>query len=173
MDKKSYFFKVNLIKMGNLYGTYRITLDAKRRIALPAKLYYAQPDGLRDKLYITRGIEKCITGYNWEEWQKFLNNLNKLKIDETTKRKIKRRFIGGAAEGDLDKQRRMIIPDHLVAHAELVEEREILVVGCGNTIEIWNPDLFEADGVAAEEAIQKTLSQIPLDIDELLSPEPN
>ena len=159
--------------MGNLLGTYPITIDASRRLALPSKLYYAQPDGLRDKLFITRGIDKCLTGYNWQEWQKFITNINKLKIEETTKRKIRRQFIGNAVEADLDKQRRIIIPDLLAAYADLTENMEVLVVGCGGTIEIWNPVHHAADAAAAEGPIQETLSKIPLDIDDLLSPEPN
>jgi len=159
--------------MAGLQGTYSVSFDSKRRLAVPAKLRYALPDGLRDKLYITRGIEKCITGYSWDEWQKFQTILNKLKIDETTKRKIKRQFIGRAAEVDLDKQGRLIIPDDLVNYAELQSCEEVLVVGCGTTLEIWNPRLFEEDGASAEEAIQKTLGQIPLDFDELLTMQPN
>jgi MraZ protein len=159
--------------MGNLYGTYRVTLDVKRRLAVPAKLRYAFPDGLRNQIFITRGIEKCITGYHYEEWQKFQTILNKLKIDETSKRKIKRQFLGRASEEVFDKQGRIILPDDLVSFAELENSSEVMIIGTGNTLEIWNPRIYQEDGAASEEIIQKTMGSISLDLDDFYTPDPN
>jgi MraZ protein len=164
------FIKRDQNKMGILYGTYHLTLDSKRRIVLPAKLYYAQPDGLRDKLYLTRGIDKCITGYNWEQWNTRLTNFNKLKINEKNKDKLNRLFFSSADEGELDKQRRMVVPEHLVAYAGLQEDGEIVIAGCGNKIEIWNPALFEIEKTESEEIYQEVMSQITLEGDNFLSP---
>jgi len=148
--------------MSSLIGKTTIIMDAKHRLSIPAKLRNTFPKNQRDLLYITRGIEKCLTGYSKSEWQKFQTVLNKLKIDETTKRKIKRQFIGRAAEVYFDMQGRILLPDDLINFAELQNCTEVVVLGTSTTIEIWNPQLFDESGAATEDDIQKTFKEVSL-----------
>ncbi|HNS73924.1 MAG TPA: hypothetical protein PKI81_10990 [bacterium] len=158
--------------MAELSGSYNITLDTNRRLALPTKLYYTQEDDLRDRIKITRGIAKCLTGYYRTEWKALVSSLNKLNIDEKSKQIMKRHIIGAAADCELDKQRRLVLPENLVAYAELPENGEVLVVGCGEVFEIWNPALYQADAAASEETIQEIFGRISLSASEASSPEP-
>ncbi len=159
--------------MATLYGTYSVTMDAKRRIAVPAALRYSFPEGERNQIIITRGIDKCITGYPYREWNEFLKLLNEINIDEITKRKIKRQFIGRAKEEIFDKQGRILLPEDLVNYAELKDCNEVLVVGIDNLVEIWNPALFEADGASCEEAIQESLGKSSRMLKNIINPETN
>ena len=43
---------------------------------------------------------------------------------------------------DVDKQGRILLPNHLKAYAEL--ERDVVLVGVGNRIEIWSLEKWEA-----------------------------
>ncbi|HNW58182.1 MAG TPA: hypothetical protein PKI62_00730 [bacterium] len=159
--------------MAELSGSYTITLDANRRFALPAKLYYSQEDLLRDRIKITRGIGKCLTGYYRDEWKALVSSLNKLNVDEKSKQIMKRHIIGAASDCELDKQRRLILPENLVAYAELPADGEVLVVGCGEVFEIWNPALYQEDARASEETIQAIFSRISLGASGSSSPESN
>jgi MraZ protein len=159
--------------MAELSGTYNITLDANRRLALPSKLYYSQEDDLRDRVKITRGVAKCLTGYYRDEWKSLVASINKLNIDEKSKQIMKRHIIGAATDCELDKQRRLILPENLVAYAELPEDGEVLVVGCGEVFEIWNPALYEEDAKTSEETIQDIFGRISLSSDKTSSPELN
>jgi MraZ protein len=59
---------------------------------------------------------------------------------------FRRRVIGSAVECDIDKQGRVLIPSALRVDAHLNNENEIVLVGQGLTIEIW--DKKEYEGVA-------------------------
>ncbi|MBN1541598.1 division/cell wall cluster transcriptional repressor MraZ [candidate division KSB1 bacterium] len=149
--------------MDGLLGTYFNAYDPKGRVAIPVKIRNAFPEGQQDRVYITRGIEPCITGYCQEEWDRFRYKLNKAKIDEKTKRKLKREFIGRGAEAVFDKQGRITIPQDLIAYAGLQDLQEVIVVGADNYIEIWNPANYQRSGAASEEDVEAAMSVLDLD----------
>jgi len=149
--------------MAGLYGNSKKYLDPKGRIAIPSKMRYSLPEGQQAQLYITRGIERCIMGFSFDEWQKFQKKLSRVNADEITKQKIKREFLGKSAEVVFDKQGRITLPAHLIKHAKLDEAEEALIVGTGNVIEIWNPKLFDEEGTPTEETIRKVMSGTSFD----------
>jgi MraZ protein len=151
--------------MSGLYGTNKNSLDPKGRVAIPAKFRYAFPQGQQDRIYITRGIDKCISGYYYDEWRRFTKHLNKVNKDEKTKRKLKREFIGRASSALFDKQGRITIPQDLLDFAE-IKNSEALIIGCGNYIEIWDPDTYNSDGQAAEEIVQKAMEELNFEQDQ-------
>ena len=51
-----------------LVGEYDFTLDAKNRIAVPARLRSAFADGI----YVTKGHERCLAGYAPDEFEQYL-----------------------------------------------------------------------------------------------------
>ena len=58
-------------------------------------------------------------------------------------RKISRFFYGGTKECEIDKQGRINLPPDYLGHADL--EKELVFVGCGEYIEIWDKDTFEEE----------------------------
>ena len=151
--------------MDGLLGTYYNSYDPKGRVAIPIKLRNAFPEGERDRIFITRGIEPCITGYCKHEWDRFRHKLNKAKINEKTKRKLKREFIGRGAEAIFDKQGRITIPQELIKYANLEGVEEVVVVGSEDCIEIWNPADWEKAGIASDE-VDGVMGNLNLDDDE-------
>ena len=150
--------ELSRVILSRLYGTYTNSLDEKGRIAIPSKMRAALQEPNIDKLYLTRGIDTCITCYPYSEWIKFIDNLNKVNLDEKTKRKLHRQFIGNAAEIKFDSQGRLNIPTYLLSFAGLEGQKEAVVVGCGNVIEIWNQEKFSNGG--EEDIIQETMGSI-------------
>ena len=51
-----------------LVGEYDFTLDAKNRIAVPARLRSVFADGI----YVTHGHERCLAGYAPDEFERYL-----------------------------------------------------------------------------------------------------
>jgi MraZ protein len=76
-------------------------------------------------------------------------------------RRIQRFFFAGAAEADLDKQGRVMIPAQLLEHAKL--GREVVVAGVHDHLEIWDSaawraELAEVEG-SAEDVAERLADQ--------------
>ena len=54
---------------------------------------------------------------------------------------IKRRFLGGKEEVEIDKQGRILVPQHLRSHAKL--QKECVSIGVGDRVEIWDKSAWE------------------------------
>ncbi|AGC69150.1 protein MraZ [Thermoclostridium stercorarium subsp. stercorarium DSM 8532] len=121
-----------------LIGKYTNTLDPKGRVIIPAAFRY----DLKEKFIITKGIEKCLYIYPEEEWISLVDRLKKaMPSSKEANRKALRFFSSNAAECELDKQGRILIPQHLREYASL--SKELLFIGSLNKVEVWNPEFYE------------------------------
>ncbi|MBA2518685.1 MAG: division/cell wall cluster transcriptional repressor MraZ [Chloroflexia bacterium] len=130
-------------------GRYTHALDAKGRLAIPARFREAVADGL----VLTRGIDRCLSLYPLAAWRPLAEKVSALPITDPDARNFRRMVFAEAADLALDAQGRILIPPELRRYAGL--ERETLVVGVDTAIEIWSPDrwqaveaLMETDGAA-------------------------
>lgn len=115
-----------------LMGEYNHTLDAKGRVNFPAKLR----DNLGDTFVLTKGLDNCLFVYSQDEWEILSRRTSELPLNKS--RDLQRFFFAGAAEVEVDKQGRIIIPQHLREHAGL--EKEITIIGASTRAEIWNKE---------------------------------
>ena len=113
-------------------GEYSHTIDAKGRIIVPAKFR----ESLGDNIVVTKGLDNCLFVYTSEDWRKFEEKLRTLPLTNKDARKFTRFFLAGAAEMEVDKQGRILIPSVLREFAAL--EKDVVFVGVGSRIEIWN-----------------------------------
>src|SRR3712207_1199611 len=116
-----------------LLGEYDHTIDDKSRLTLPAKFREAFAAGI----VLTRGMEGCVNAYPREQWEELVvPRLAELDPLSREARTLTRYFFAGAADGELDKQGRLLLPPSLVRHAGL--EREVVVAGLHDHLEIWD-----------------------------------
>ena len=73
-----------------------------------------------------------------EEWKTFED---KLKSQPSSARNFVRFFFAGAAECEIDKQGRFLIPTNLRTAANL--EKDAIIIGVGTRLEIWNKETWE------------------------------
>ncbi|MBM7692371.1 MraZ protein [Peribacillus deserti] len=118
-------------------GEYHHNIDNKGRIIVPAKFR----DGLGEEFVLTRGLDQCLFGYPLEEWKQLEEKLKALPLTKKDARAFTRFFFSGASECELDKQGRINIPAPLTSYAQL--EKECVVLGVSNRIEIWSKPLWE------------------------------
>ena len=132
-----------------LTGEYQHTVDAKGRLNVPARLR----EELGDRFVVTKGLDGCLFVYSYPEWERILEKLRQLPL--FTGRNLKRFLASGAAEVEVDKQGRILIPPSLRAWAKL--EKDVVVAGVIDRAEIWNraaweegPTQIGADEIALE-----------------------
>jgi MraZ protein len=127
--------------MAYFSGEYECKIDAKGRIVLPAKLKAKLPEVNSSELIIKRGFEPCLVLYPQLEWMKVFNKVSGLSEFNQEYRTFQRSFLRGATEVDMDSNGRILLPKTMTKFAEIDEE--VIVVGAGNRIEIWNPAKYE------------------------------
>ena len=130
-------------------GRYQHALDAKGRLAVPARFREALADGL----VLTRGIDRCLALYPRAAWQPLAARVSALPISDPDARHFRRMVFAEAVDLTLDVQGRILVPPALRAYAGL--EREALIVGVDTAIEVWSPEqwetiaaIMESDGAA-------------------------
>ena len=126
-------------------GRFDHNLDAKGRLAIPAKFRAALASGL----VVTRGIDRCLSVYPMAAWETLAERVSALSISDPDARQFKRIIFGEAADEALDAQGRMLVPPELRRYAEV--EREAIVVGVNTSIEIWNPARWDRQAAAVED----------------------
>ncbi|WP_462409179.1 division/cell wall cluster transcriptional repressor MraZ [Neobacillus sp. Marseille-QA0830] len=118
-------------------GEYHHSIDIKGRIIVPSKFR----EDLGDTFVLTRGLDQCLFGYPLSEWKEIEQKLKALPLTKKDARAFTRFFFSGATESELDKQGRVNIPAPLMQYAKL--EKECVVLGVSNRIEIWSKSIWE------------------------------
>ncbi|MEL7147185.1 MAG: division/cell wall cluster transcriptional repressor MraZ [Bacteroidota bacterium] len=120
---------------------YECKLDAKGRLSLPAKIKGNLPEVSSHELVLRRGFEPNLIVYPMLEYKKIHAKISSLSEFNADQRRLKRNFFRSIATVELDNSGRFLIPKAMLAHASL--EKDAIVVGMGNTIEIWNPEVYD------------------------------
>lgn len=120
------------------YGEYLHTLDRKGRIILPSKFRDAAKANFVEKLYLTRGLDKCLFMFAEEEWKLQEQKFRTMSFTKQESRKFNRIYFSGAVEIIPDKQGRILVPQYLKDFAGI--KREVIIIGVSNRIEIWSRD---------------------------------
>ncbi|MEQ8627217.1 division/cell wall cluster transcriptional repressor MraZ [Ekhidna sp.] len=120
---------------------YECKLDTKGRLVLPAKIKSNLPEVSTAELIIRKGFEPNLILYPMVEYKKIHHKISSLSEFDPEQRKLKRTFFRSIAQVELDSANRILIPKQMLAHAQI--EKEALLIGTGNYIEMWNPEVFD------------------------------
>lgn len=138
-------------------GEYNYNLDDKNRIFIPVDF----KNEIGTQLIVNRGIENCLFIYTLEEWSKILNKLNNLSFTKRKNREFNRMFMSGAFKKDLDSKGRITLEKVLLEHANL--EKECVIIGVGERIEIWSKKQWNLYFVEKKETLDQISEEIELD----------
>ena len=136
-------------------GTYQNNVDPKGRVSIPVKYREA----LGERFFVTKGFDSCIDIYTVEEWEKFAEKLHKLSVTKRDMRDFVRFIFGNATEVELDKQGRILLPAMLRETVGI--EKEVIVMGVGNKVEIWDKVAWDE----RQQAISENLGAFDVDFD--------
>ena len=127
-------------------GEYQHNVDTKGRLIIPSKFR----EHLDDSFVLTRGLDNCLFGYPMNEWRKLEEKLKELPVTKKDARAFTRFFFSGATEVEIDKQGRINIPNNLRSYAKM--DKECVVLGVSNRLEIWAKDAWDNYYVESEDS---------------------
>ena len=137
-----------------LTGEFNHNIDAKGRLIIPSKFR----EILGEDYVITKGLDGCLFLYSVTEWKRFEDKLRTLPLVNKDARVFKRFFLGSAVDGSIDKQGRILVPSALRDFAGL--EKEIVLVGVLDKIEIWNKAEWDKNNTAIENNMEDIASHM-------------
>lgn len=140
--------------MSRFAGQFEHTIDTKGRVIVPSKFR----DDLKDSYIVTLGLDGCLYLFSYEGWDKFAEQFESLPGNKET-RKIRRYFMANAADCDIDKQGRTLIPAALREKAGI--DKDVVFVGLIDKIELWSKERFDAqDDFDSVDEVAEDLSKL-------------
>ncbi len=125
------------LKNTMLIGEYLHTLDAKKRLSMPAKFRKE----IGKKVVITRGLDSCLFLFPQKSWDKIASKLSDLPFGQADTRGMSRFILAGAVDTEVDNAGRILVPDYLKDFADL--KSRVVLAGVSDRIEIWNEKTWE------------------------------
>jgi MraZ protein len=123
------------------FGTFEHSIDERGRLAIPARFRRAFVDGG----VLRSGPEGCVEMYTTATFEAEVQR--RLGSQEGNRkqraRRIRRSFLPGAYDVELDRQGRVLIPQQL-RDGESATNQAVLV-GCGDYLEIWRPGAWAGE----------------------------
>ena len=126
-------------------GEYRHTVDDKGRIAVPAK-FRAQLDA---GAVVSRWMEDCLALHTRAGWESLADKVSSLPITDQASRLFQRFIFANAAEVDLDRQGRILLPAYLREAVHL--DGDAVVIGARDHAEIWAPAAWDGYRTALDD----------------------
>jgi MraZ protein len=121
-------------------GRHEHTIDAKGRTSVPAR-YRDVLDSMGERrVVLTSALDPCLVAYTLAEWNEFETQLGKLPRFDRAVQKLKRIYVSGAVECEIDDVGRILVPSSLREYAQL--KKDVLWAGSGRYAELWDKDLW-------------------------------
>ena len=129
-----------------MYGFNTVSLDQKGRLAIPAKYRASFIQKNETQIVITKDPQyPSLKIYPQSEWLEISSKLESLQGLDPIVRNLQWTILGNASVTEFDPKGRMLvlIPSELRKYAELVDEKQVSLIGMGNKFEIWNVSNWE------------------------------
>ena len=117
-----------------LLGLYSSILEDKNQLVLPDGFKEEYKDGI----YITRGFDRNIMALTLSAFDSIYERVMSLNLADPVVRLLLRMVLGNAYRAEITPDWKIDISDTLKEAADL--EREVILVGQGDFVELWSPD---------------------------------
>lgn len=134
-------------------GRYEHTIDSKGRTSLPARYRDVLAVTNERRIVLTSSLNRCLEAYTLAEWNAFEEKLGKLPQFDRLVQKLRRIYVSGAVECEVDDSGRILIPPTLREHAGLT--KEVVWAGLGKKAELWDKDTWRAEFETNEDEKQE------------------
>ncbi len=135
-------------------GVSTLNLDAKGRMAIPAKYRDALADCCASRVVVTiNPREHCLWLYPETEWAEIARKVARLPTLNRQNQILQRLLLGHASELEMDGQGRILLSAELRDYARL--GKKVSLIGQGHKFEIWDAEgmLSEREGWLGEASL--------------------
>ena len=140
-----------------LFGEYHHTMDPQRRLSMPAKMR----EDLGNEVIIARSVRgNCLRFFSISAWKEYIEPIKKLprSVSEQTYWYL----YHDAIKDSFSSNGRVQLSEELLAaigvNAEKEDERNLVLVGCGDFGEIWSEKAYSAREIDVD-AIRRALEE--------------
>lgn len=124
-------------------GSHAISMDAKGRMAIPARVRELLEAECGGRIVMTANHEdRCLIVYPESRWQEVLPQIEALPNMHKSVKRLQRLMIGYASPMEMDGNGRVLVPPTLREYASL--EKKLMLVGQGKSLELWSEDAWRA-----------------------------
>ncbi|MBO4330372.1 MAG: division/cell wall cluster transcriptional repressor MraZ [Rhodocyclaceae bacterium] len=142
-------------------GAMPLSLDAKGRIAIPARYRDAlAPEGA--PIVLTAHPDRCLMVYPAEVWAPIRERLAAIPGLDAARSKLRRLLMGMATEETPDASGRVLLAPAQRQWANL--EKQVWLVGQGSHFELWSDAGWQRQQAAMEEITPEELSAAFADV---------
>ena len=136
-------------------GHYDHSLDAKNPLSIPARFRAAFSSGV----VLAKDPEPCVAIWPTETHEAIIERaLSGLNPMGAPARRMSRFHQANSFDADLDASGRVTLPPPLMAHAGV--EKEVVVAGVGDHLEIWGKERWGAQQDSLEAEIQEVTERL-------------
>jgi MraZ protein len=123
-------------------GVSELALDAKGRLAIPARHRDALVADGEQRVVVTADPSRCLLVYPLAAWAPIQARLMALSSFDDRIRGLQRLIVGHADDVEIDGAGRILVPQALRRYASL--DRRVVLVGQGRKFELWDDAAWAA-----------------------------
>ena len=120
-------------------GASALSLDAKGRLAVPARHRDALQALCNGQLTLTKHPEGCLMVFPRPAWEVFRDKVAALPMSASGWKRI---FLGNAQDVEIDGAARVLVAPELRAAAGL--SKDVMLLGMGTHFELWDAQRYAA-----------------------------
>ena len=120
-------------------GASALALDAKGRLAVPARHRDVLQALCEGQLTLTKHPEGCLMVFPRPAWENFRDKVAALPMSASGWKRI---FLGNAMDVEIDGASRFLVSPELRAAAGL--SKEVMLLGMGSHFELWDAQRYAA-----------------------------
>ena len=136
------------------FGSFVHSLDEKGRLMIPRKMR----EELGYKVYIMKGFDGSLSLYNEERYLELVKEFSRLSFNQQKVRDYLRIQFASTYEMEVDKLGRVQLPTALLNKYNI--SKEVIVLGIGDHIEIWDQKKYEEYESGVVENFEKNAESI-------------
>ncbi|MCC7325892.1 MAG: division/cell wall cluster transcriptional repressor MraZ [Burkholderiales bacterium] len=141
-------------------GVTQLALDAKGRLAVPARHRDALSPAGDGHLVLTADPSRCLLLYPVAAWEPIQARLMALSSFDERIRSLQRLLVGHADDVEIDAAGRILVPPALRRYANL--DKHVVLVGQGRKFELWDDAAWQ---LATAQAIAFPAVGLPSELD--------